>query len=90
MQRFLPFLPDGEAAGEGGEALAVIADDLEWLLSVEAAELWAVARSDPSLALLVASFLQYAKSVGMRNGWLYMFCWLGLPVFFFLGGGGAA
>lgn len=61
MQRFLPFLPDGEAAGEGGEALAIIAEDLEWLLAADAAELWGVARADPSLALLIASFLQYAK-----------------------------
>jgi len=62
MQRFLPFLPDGDGAA-GGEALALIADDLEWLLTVDAAELWAVARADPSLAMLVASFLQYAKCV---------------------------
>ncbi len=61
MQRFLPFLPDGEAVGAGGEALAIIADDLEWLLSADAGELWGVARSDPSLGMLVASFLQYAK-----------------------------
>lgn len=59
MQRFLPFLPDGDSAG--GEAVAVINDDLAWLLAADAGELWSVAKADPSLALLIASFLQYAK-----------------------------
>ena len=61
MQRFLAYLPDGEVAGEGGEALALIAEDLAALLTADASELWAVARSDASLGLLIASFLQYAK-----------------------------
>lgn len=61
MQRFLPFLPDGDSAGAGGEALAVIEDDIEWLLTAPTEELWAVAKSDPSLAMLVATFLQYAR-----------------------------
>ena len=60
MQRFLPLLPDWET-GDGGETLDLIADDLEGLLSSDAASLWAVARDDPSLLLLIASFLQYAK-----------------------------
>ena len=59
MKRFLPFLPDGEAAG--GEALAVISDDLEWVLTVDAAELWSVVKADTSLAVLIGTFLQYAK-----------------------------
>lgn len=60
MQRFLPLLPDWET-GDGGETLDLIADDLEGLLSSDAASLWAVARDDPSLLLLIASFLQFAK-----------------------------
>lgn len=60
MQRFLAFLPDGEV-GEGGEALAMIAEDLAGLQAADASELWAVARADASLAQLIASFLQYAK-----------------------------
>jgi hypothetical protein len=59
MQRFLPFLPDGESAG--GEAVVIINDDLSWLLSTDATELWAVAKADPSLVLLLGTFLQYAK-----------------------------
>lgn len=62
MQRFLAYLPDADA-GEGGEALALIAEDLEWLLTADAGELWSVARADPSLLLLLASFLQHAKCV---------------------------
>lgn len=60
MQRFLPLLPDGET-GDGGETLDLIAEDVEGLLASDAASLWAVARDDPSLLLLIASFLQYAK-----------------------------
>lgn len=63
MQRFLPFCPDGDAAAAGGEACALILDDLDWLLAADAPELWSVARADPSLSLLLASFLQYAKCV---------------------------
>ena len=62
MQRFLPFLPDGE--GAGGEALAVIHDDVQWLLTADAAELWDVAKADSSLVLLIGTFLQYARCDG--------------------------
>lgn len=60
MQRFLPLLPDWET-GDGGEALDLIAEDLEGLLACDATSLWAVARDDPSLLLLLASVLQYAR-----------------------------
>ncbi|KAI3428044.1 hypothetical protein D9Q98_006430 [Chlorella vulgaris] len=56
MQRFLAFLPDGESASE-----AVIGDDLESLLIMPADELWAIAKADSSLLVLVASFLRYAR-----------------------------
>ena len=55
---FLPFLPDGE--GLGGEAAALISDDLDWLLQAHAEELWSVARADPSLSVLITSWLQHA------------------------------
>lgn len=61
MQRFIPVLPGGDADGEGGEALALIAEDLEGLLTSDAPSLWALARDDPSLLLLLASFLQHAQ-----------------------------
>lgn len=60
MQRFLAYLPDAED-GDGGEALMLIADDLQWLLVADVGELWSVARADPSLLLLIATYLQYAK-----------------------------
>jgi hypothetical protein len=62
MQRFLAFLPgDGQALGAGGESLALIEEDLEWLLTAPAEELWALVRTDASLFLLIATFLQYAR-----------------------------
>jgi hypothetical protein len=61
MQRFLPFLADGAADGLGGEALAVTLDDVDWLLATPVEEFWAVAKTDPSLGLLLATFLQHAK-----------------------------
>ena len=70
MQRFLPFLPDGE--GAGGEALAVIHDDVQWLLTADAAELWAVA--DSSLATLLGTFLQYARCGRVVWGGINMMC----------------
>lgn len=68
MQRFLTFLPgDGQTLGAGGESLALIEEDIEYLLTVPAEELWALARTDASLFLLVASFLQYARCCKGRH-----------------------
>ena len=57
MQRFLPFVPGGP---EAAEAALLLSQDLEWLLSTDAVELWAVVRSDPSLIAFIESYLRAA------------------------------
>lgn len=57
MERFLPFVPSGPDAAEAALATS---RDVEWLLTVEAQELWATTRSDGSLLALLESYLRTA------------------------------
>eukprot|EP00887_Chlorella_sp_A99_P006091 scaffold22.g6091.t1 len=40
---------------------ALILEDVEWALAADAGELWAVVRADPSLGLLLDTFLRYTR-----------------------------
>ena len=60
QRRFLPYVRGAGDSDAAEEAALFIGDDLEWLLTADTAELWAVARTDGSLMVMLDTYLRYA------------------------------
>lgn len=60
---FLPFLPKDNQSWQADEVIRTINDDLAHLLSLPAAEFWAVVQSDESLHVCLDTYLRHKRHV---------------------------